>query len=108
MVTITNDPVPVKLTPKQKCEGRGGFWDEETQTCRTSQEIDQGTAQEKAPTTQRELETRRTEQQAIRDTEARAKRKAAAAAANAALDTPVGTTIQDKEPTQPDNSNLRS
>ena len=61
----------VTLTKKQKCEGRGGVWDEATQTCHMPTKQPQGTKIEEQPQTLGEQQKRQEELLKIKEAELR-------------------------------------
>ena len=90
---ITTTAIPVELTEKEKCEGRGGVWDESTQTCNLPGQPTQGTQIEQPATTPREQQQKQQQQQAIAEAERRSASELRLKQQEAELDKPIGTTI---------------
>ena len=90
MVTIDTETKPVSLTPQQKCEAKGGFWDEATKTCKLpAAQPSQGTAIEKPAQTPREQLIKEQEQQRVSEAERRKREASLKAEAEASLDKPI-------------------
>ena len=87
---MVHTPEHVVLTPKQKCEGKGGIWNEATQTCnlRTGEGVGE-TQQQQQATTLREQQTRDAQNQAVQETERRKRERIAKQQQEADLDKPL-------------------